>query len=95
MLTDTKTIPEELYNYYFTHLIIECNWSEYTISDKEEYSARVRETHLSLEEVKKFIVSINKKYLEEIHLIHISEGNGSEDFFKSEIQKLTGVPVYV
>ncbi|HDB8933588.1 TPA: hypothetical protein O7L22_002822, partial [Staphylococcus aureus] len=33
--------------------------------------------------------------LEEIHLIHLSSQNSNAKYIKREIQKVTGVPVYV
>jgi len=33
--------------------------------------------------------------LEEVHLLHLSDNHADEQFFKKEVQKIVGVPVYV
>jgi phosphoribosyl 1,2-cyclic phosphodiesterase len=85
-----------------THLITECNFSKEIISQRlaagqiaAELYSRVRRSHMSLEKVLEMIRANEWNILQEIHLIHLSDGNSDEALFKTEVQKLTGVPVYV
>jgi phosphoribosyl 1,2-cyclic phosphodiesterase len=48
-----------------------------------------------LEQVKEFLKANDLSKVQQIVLIHLSDGNSDEALFKTEIQKLTGKPVYV
>ena len=86
-----------------TILVIECNNTEDILSEKILSGAipsfvgrRIRRNHLSLRNVKEFILANNMaRSLREIWLIHLSDTNSSEERFIKEIQEATGVPVYV
>ena len=85
-----------------THLITECNYSEEIISQRlaagqitSELYYRVRRSHMSLERVLEMIRANGWDGLREVHLIHLSDNHSDEALFKTEVQKLTGVPVYV
>jgi phosphoribosyl 1,2-cyclic phosphodiesterase len=78
-----------------THLMIECNWSEKTLDPDCAYLPRLRKSHFSLENVIEFLNANDLSRVEEIHLLHLSENNSDADFFKEEIQKLTGKIVYI
>ena len=86
----------------FTRLMIECNFSDEILErrlqdgglDKGHY-LRLKDSHMSLARVKDFLRDQDISCLKSIHLIHLSAGNSSERVFKEEIQKLTGLPVYV
>jgi phosphoribosyl 1,2-cyclic phosphodiesterase len=86
-----------------TTLAIECNHVADILSENIQggnipvsLGRRIRRNHLSLSVVKDFILANNmQKTLREIHLIHLSDSNSSEEQFKREIQEITGVPVYV
>ena len=85
-----------------THIVIECNYLKKLLQeniDSGRVSAamknRILESHFELENVKEFFRANDLSMVEQIHLIHISSGNGDPELFKSEIQKITGKPVYV
>lgn len=84
-----------------THIVIECNYLKDLLQeniDKGNISATLRnriiESHFELENLKEFFRVNDLSKVEQIHLIHISAGNGDPELFKSEVQKLTGKPVY-
>ncbi|HCY0691749.1 TPA: MBL fold metallo-hydrolase, partial [Staphylococcus aureus] len=56
---------------------------------------RIMESHFSLEHAIGMLKANDLTRLEEIHLIHLSIQNSNAKYIKSEIQKVTGVPVYV
>jgi len=90
-----------------THLLIECNYSQDLVKERMELAPeserevmkarykRLLRSHMSLENLKDFIRANDLSKLKEVWLIHLSDGNSDERLFKEEIQKLTGVPVYV
>jgi len=80
-----------------TYLAVECNYSQETmdpdINPAQEH--RLKKSHLSLDSVKKIIKANDTTNLREIFLLHLSDGNSSEEYFKNEIQGLAGVQVTV
>jgi phosphoribosyl 1,2-cyclic phosphodiesterase len=84
-----------------THIMIECNYSlgilEQNIADglvPGAIRSRIIRSHFELENVKDFLSANDLSAVEEIHLIHISSGNGDPDRFRREIQESTGKPTY-
>ncbi len=85
-----------------THLMIECNHS-YDILDRNAASGalplamkdRLIQSHFSLENVKEFLKANDLSKMQEIWLIHLSDGNSDAVRFRREIKELTGKPVYV
>lgn len=85
-----------------THIMIECNYSLEDIRsnfnsgqiDGGRYK-RVMNSHFELKNVIQFLKSNDLSALEEVHLLHLSDSNSNAEVFKREIQKATGVPVYV
>ena len=85
-----------------THLLIECNHA-YDILDARvadgslsaDMKKRLIKSHFSLENVKIFLKSNDLSRVQEIHLIHLSDGNSDAERFKREIQQITGKHVYV
>jgi phosphoribosyl 1,2-cyclic phosphodiesterase len=99
-ITDTSHVEYQFPN--TTHFMIECNHSKELIDKSLEEGRielslynRIRCTHFSLEQVIKFFKANDLSKCKEIHLIHISRGNGDPELFQKVIQELTGVPVYV
>ena len=80
-----------------THICIECNYSIETLSPDLNPSAKERLTrsHFSLANVKTFLLANDLSCVKEIHLLHLSRGNSDAEYFKAEIEKTTGRPVYV
>ena len=56
---------------------------------------RIKRSHLELSKVRQLFRDHDLTKCQGIHLIHISETNGDAKFFQTEIQKLTGKPVYI
>ncbi|RLC19399.1 MAG: MBL fold metallo-hydrolase [Deltaproteobacteria bacterium] len=82
--------------------MVECNYSREILD--ENYKAgkierflrdRVLKSHFSLENVLNFFKANDLSHCREIHLLHISNGNGDSEQFKIEVEKLTGIPTYV
>lgn len=84
------------------YLILECNFSDDILEENIKKGIvdaarkkRLIDSHFSLERVKDFILANDMSAVREIHLVHLSQHNSDERLFQSEIQKLTGIPVYV
>lgn len=92
---DTSYIKYQFHG--LTHICIECNWSEETICEGLEQFMKIRllRSHMSLSVCKQFLMSQDLAPVREINLLHLSDRNGNGGFFKREIQKATGKPVYV
>lgn len=85
-----------------THIMVECNYAGDILQANLEAGVvpttlknRLMKSHFSLENVKKFLQANDLSRVEEIHLLHLSDGNSDAARFKLEIQALTGKPVYV
>ncbi|SDJ68797.1 MBL fold metallo-hydrolase [Alkalibacterium thalassium] len=85
-----------------THLMIECNYALDILNENVANKRvgaflknRVVKSHFELGNVKSFIKSNDMSQLEEVWLLHLSNNNSNEQRFKTEIQELTGTPVYV
>lgn len=100
-IPDTSHVVNRFKN--VTILVIEANHEPEILSNNIQdgtipavLGRRVRRNHLSLSVVKDFILANNmQKTLREIHLIHLSDTNSSEEQFKREIQEITGIPVHI
>ena len=57
--------------------------------------AGVLRSHFSLENVKEFLQANDLSKVQEIWLLHLSDGNSDAERFKREIQELTGKVVYI
>jgi phosphoribosyl 1,2-cyclic phosphodiesterase len=83
-------------------IAIECNYIADKLSHNIQSGAipktvgrRVRRNHMELNTVKNFLLANDLSMCREIHLLHLSDGNSDEKLMASEIQQITGVPVYV
>lgn len=80
-----------------THWLVECNYSDDLLErgNYEEFvKERVRRSHLSLDSLKALLTTSDLSKTEEIWLLHMSDANSDEARFISEIQAVTGIPVY-
>lgn len=85
-----------------THIAVECNYS-LRILDENIAAGRVHpamrkrllRSHFSLENVLDFLQANDLSKVEEIHLLHLSDNNSDEEFFKRRVQEVSGKPVYV
>jgi len=80
-----------------THIALECNYSKETIAKdiSPTYRQRLYKSHMSLASAIKLLKANDLSKVREIHLIHMSKLNSNPDYFKSEIQKASGKPVYI
>ena len=96
--TDTYVIP-----YHFagiTHMLIESNYDENTLQDSISNGLpsfrykRLLKSHQSLETLLMYLERVDKSKLEEIHLIHLSEGNANKEMMIEKVKDLTGIKTY-
>lgn len=85
-----------------TKIMVEANYCNEILTENLRYGKlpktlerRLRESHFSLENLKKFFLANDLSKVKEIWLIHLSKGNADPVMFKREIETLTGKPVYV
>lgn len=89
-------------NYTFKNLnniIIEANYSKEIIkeklADKEFLKDRIFKSHMSLETCLEFLEANDLSKVNNIVLIHLSDGNSNEIQFKDAVEKQTGKKVFV
>ena len=80
------------------HILIECNYSNKILQEKELpkfLKSRIIKSHFELENVKEFLKATDLKNTKEIILIHLSDGNSNAEQFQMDIERLTGKPTYI
>ena len=84
------------------YIMVECNYAMDILEENvrrgsvpEVLKKRLLTSHFSLENVKEFLKANDLSKVQEIHLLHLSDGNSDADRFKREIMELTGKPTYV
>ncbi|AJS59882.1 MBL fold metallo-hydrolase [Paenibacillus sp. IHBB 10380] len=85
-----------------THIMVECNYSLDIINSRvakgdlhPAQKKRLLRSHFGLEHVKGFLRANDISKVQEIWLLHLSDGNSDAARFKQEIQETTGKLVYV
>ena len=85
-----------------THICIECNYDEETLSENvvqgkidPALRQRIVENHMSLDRVKAMLFANDLSNVEEIWLLHLSNENAEAERVRREIFWLTGRKVYV
>lgn len=85
-----------------THIICECNYSREILQKNVDLgrtnkalAQRLLSSHMSLEHLIDFFKKNDMSRLKQVWLCHLSDANGDENGFKTEIQKITGAEVYV
>lgn len=85
-----------------THLMLECNYSLDILRANVEaghidpaLKNRIIKSHFSFEHVKELLKANDLSKVQEIWLIHLSDGNSNAERFKREIQELTGRMVFI
>jgi len=85
-----------------THIMVECNYAKDILYRNVENGSvpgvlknRLLTSHFSLENVKEFLKANDLSRVQEIWLLHLSDGNSDAERFKREIMELTGKPAYV
>lgn len=96
-LTDTYYCPYTFRNLH--NIIIEANYSHEVmrvrLEDKEFLRNRVMESHMSLDTCIDFLKANDLSQVNNIVLIHLSDGNSDERLFRTEVEKATGKTVTV
>lgn len=84
------------------YIMIECNYSKSILDENianglvhPTLANRLLKSHFSLNHVKEFLKANDLSQCREIILIHLSDSNSNAAQFKEEIEKLTGIPVYI
>ncbi len=85
-----------------THIMIECNYASDILQANVDAGLvhpamrrRLLTSHFSLDNVKEFLKANDLSRVQEIHLLHLSDGNSDAERFKKEIMELTGKPTYI
>lgn len=97
---DTSYIPYRFRG--LTHVMLGVNYdTEILVNNitcgyiNAEAGKRVLKNHMSLDTAKGFFRANDMSKVEEIYLLHLSDGNSNAEKFRSEIQGITGRPVYI
>lgn len=84
------------------HIMIECNYSRDILNENIEkgyihpaLANRLLKSHFSLASVREFLKATDISCCKDITLIHLSDGNSNATEFKKDIERLTGIPVYI
>lgn len=84
------------------YFVVECNHGERELRESvsrgiisPELAARIAKNHFSLERLLNFLKANDLSRVKEIHLVHLSDNNSNEWRFKQEVQRTTGVQVYI
>lgn len=93
--TDTYYVKYVFRN--VNYIMGECNYSERTLRPDLERSRmdRLFESHMSLEHLIELLGHYDMTQVKQIYLLHLSDDNSDEELFKREVQRATGVEVYV
>jgi phosphoribosyl 1,2-cyclic phosphodiesterase len=85
-----------------THIMVECNYSLDIVNQRVEsgrlhpaQKRRLLRSHFGLENVKDFLRANDITMVQEIWLLHLSDGNSDADVFRRDIQETTGKLVHV
>ncbi|HEC61056.1 MAG TPA: MBL fold metallo-hydrolase [bacterium] len=86
----------------FNIIAIECNYALDILRSNLESGAlgieaarRAIKNHMSLSTCIEFLKANDMAKVQEIHLLHLSDGNSDAERFKMEIQSLTARPVWI
>lgn len=98
--TDTEYIKYDFSKFNLDHILIECNYSDDIISEREEkinksLANRIKNTHMELNTCLDFIKKNNSPLLKNVVLLHLSDTNSDANFFKEEVEKIVADDVNV
>jgi phosphoribosyl 1,2-cyclic phosphodiesterase len=101
-MTDTKYCEYNFSDIKLNNIIIEANYCQ-TIIDKRVAEGanpqflrdRVLQSHMSLDTCKKTLSTYDLSGVNNIVLIHLSDGNSHESRFKTEVEEHTGKLVHI
>lgn len=99
-LTDSGYSPYRFAG--LTRVLIEANYSERILRENVEngsipraHMLRVLASHMSIERAVELLQANDLSRVEEIHLLHLSDGNSNAEQFQRLVARATGKPVYV
>lgn len=93
-VTDTFYISNRFAN--LNHILIECNYCETILNNSgAAYKNRVFSSHMSLENCLEFLKANDLSNVENIVLLHLSDGHSDEKMMVDEVQKVSGVNTFV
>lgn len=85
-----------------THLLVEANYSEEILQRRvnageiaSAHRNRILRNHMSVERLIEMLAANDLSRVEEIHLLHLSDGNSDEAAFQQRVAEATGKPVYI
>lgn len=85
-----------------THIMIECNYDQQTLNENVEsgrihpaMKKRVMRSHFSLENLLEFFKANDLSKVEEIHLLHLSDGNSNMERIFKAVARATGKMIYI
>lgn len=95
--TDSVFVKSSFKNLKLNHIAIEANYSEAIINDllskgviDQARVNRTFKTHMSIETAKEFVRVNKTTSLDNVILLHLSDGNSNAEQFRSEIQDIVG-----
>ncbi len=99
-LTDSGFSPYRFAG--LTRILLETNYSERILRENVENGSiprahmhRVLGSHMSIERAVELLQANDLSKVEEIHLLHLSDGNSHAEQFRDLVARATGKPVYV
>lgn len=97
---DTNYIPCRFRG--LSHILLGVNYDTEILANNvtrgylnPEAGKRTLRNHMSLNTAKGFFKANDMGKVNEIYLLHLSDGNSDAEHFRNEIQGITGIPVYV
>lgn len=85
-----------------THIMIECNYDQQTLNENVEsgrvhpaMKKRVMRSHFSLENLLEFFKANDLSKVEEIHLLHLSDGNSNVERIFKAVARATGKMIFI
>lgn len=100
--SDTEYIRQNFKKLQLNHIMVECNYSQKIIDGRVHQGEtvkglrdRVLQSHMELETCKEFIRQNQTVMLDNIVLLHLSDGNSDEKQFVKEIQEVVSERVNV
>ena len=99
-LTDSSYSPYRFQG--LTHILIEANYSMRILRANVEngsvpraHMLRVMASHMSIERAVELLKANDLSRVEEIHLLHLSDGNSHADEFQQLVARASGKPTYI
>lgn len=101
-ISDTEYVKQNFKKLQPNHIMIECNYSQKIIDNRVNHGEtvkglrdRILQSHMELETCKEFIKKNKTVMLDNIVLLHLSDGNSNQKQFIKEIQDVAGERVNV